>query len=265
MVLVTAWCCQAPSLYLLWAWPCFVLLTKPIDKAPNWFIGMASAYSNSLVQDWSMSTANTLEILQSCTKPLIYNDSVMFWLFSSSHDIQFSNQFVQCDIFQWQQSIYDSIWQPTENKLHLYQNAYHLIGSSLCSWLIKQAKTNAHFSEVFNCIMRSDECCRWPSIMRSDGCCRWPSIMRSDGCCRWPSIMQSYGWTPGPVFCLFIGVRSDYAQPITGQVTEVTWPVIGRAQPKLTPSRRQKTGPGLKAPHKVYNIGDASTQGGVYA
>ena len=49
---------------------------------------------------------------------------------------------------------------------------------------------------------------------------------------------------PGPVFCLLLGVSSDYAQPITGQVTEVTCPVIGWAQPELTPSKRQKTGPG---------------------
>ena len=49
---------------------------------------------------------------------------------------------------------------------------------------------------------------------------------------------------PGPVFCLLLGVSLDYAQPITGQVTEVTCPVIGRAQPELTPSKRQKTGPG---------------------
>ena len=49
---------------------------------------------------------------------------------------------------------------------------------------------------------------------------------------------------PGPVFCLLLGVSSDYAQPITGQVTEVTCPVIGRAQPELTPCKRQKTGPG---------------------
>ena len=48
----------------------------------------------------------------------------------------------------------------------------------------------------------------------------------------------------GPVFCLLLGVSSDYAQPITGQVNEVTCPVIGRAQPELTPSKRQKTGPG---------------------
>ena len=47
----------------------------------------------------------------------------------------------------------------------------------------------------------------------------------------------------GPVFCLLLGVSSDYAQPITGQVTEVTCPVIGWAQPELTPSKRQKTGP----------------------
>ena len=41
-----------------------------------------------------------------------------------------------------------------------------------------------------------------------------------------------------------LGLSSDYAQPITGQVTEVTYPVIGRAQPELTPGKRQKTGPG---------------------
>ena len=46
---------------------------------------------------------------------------------------------------------------------------------------------------------------------------------------------------PGPIFCLLLGVSSDYAQPITGQVTEVTCPVIGQAQPELTPSKRQKT------------------------
>ena len=51
---------------------------------------------------------------------------------------------------------------------------------------------------------------------------------------------------PGPVFCLLLGVSSDYAQPITVQVTEVTCPVIGRAQPELTPSKRQKTGPGFQ-------------------
>ena len=33
---------------------------------------------------------------------------------------------------------------------------------------------------------------------------------------------------PGPVFCLLLRVSSDYAQPIAGQVTEVTCPVIGR-------------------------------------
>ena len=55
----------------------------------------------------------------------------------------------------------------------------------------------------------------------------------------------------GPVFCLLLGVSSDYAQPITGQVTEVTCPVIGRAQPELTLSKRQKTGPGLASDDKV--------------
>ena len=45
---------------------------------------------------------------------------------------------------------------------------------------------------------------------------------------------------PGPIFCLLLRVSSDCAQPITGQVTEVTCPVIGWAQPELTPSKRQK-------------------------
>ena len=48
----------------------------------------------------------------------------------------------------------------------------------------------------------------------------------------------------GPVFCLSLGVSSGCAQPITGQVTSVTWPVIGSAQSELTLSKRQKTGPG---------------------
>ena len=57
-------------------------------------------------------------------------------------------------------------------------------------------------------------------------------------------IIEGIVWLwSGPVFCLLLGLSSDYAQPITGQVTEVTCPVIGRAQPELTPSKRQKTGP----------------------
>ena len=60
------------------------------------------------------------------------------------------------------------------------------------------------------------------------------------GTCWGSSLSEAY---PGPVFCLLLGVSSDFAQPITGQVTEVTCPVIGQAQPELTPSKRQKTGP----------------------
>ena len=48
---------------------------------------------------------------------------------------------------------------------------------------------------------------------------------------------------PRPVFCLLLRVNSGCARPITGQVTSVTWPAIGWAQPGLTPSKRQKTGP----------------------
>ena len=60
----------------------------------------------------------------------------------------------------------------------------------------------------------------------------------------WVATMKHVVTWPGPVFCLLLGVSSDYAQPITGQVTEVTCPVIGRAQPKLTMSKRQKSGAG---------------------
>ena len=33
----------------------------------------------------------------------------------------------------------------------------------------------------------------------------------------------------GPIFCLLLRVSSGYARPIAGQVTSVTWPVIGWA------------------------------------
>ena len=44
------------------------------------------------------------------------------------------------------------------------------------------------------------------------------------------SFYDYTGITAGPVFCLLFRVCSDYAQPITGQATEVTCPVIARAQ-----------------------------------
>ena len=66
----------------------------------------------------------------------------------------------------------------------------------------------------------------------------FPNILSVKSALIWVNIGS------GPIFCLLLGVSSDCAQPITGQVTEVTCPVIGRAQPELTPSKRQKTGPG---------------------
>ena len=47
--------------------------------------------------------------------------------------------------------------------------------------------------------------------------------------------------SPGSVFCLLLGVSSGFAQPITGQVTEASYPVTGRAHPEVTPSKTQKT------------------------
>ena len=51
---------------------------------------------------------------------------------------------------------------------------------------------------------------------------------------------------PGTVFCLLLRVSSGCARPITGQVTLVTWPVIGWALSELTPSKSKKMGPGLR-------------------
>ena len=45
----------------------------------------------------------------------------------------------------------------------------------------------------------------------------------------------------GPVCSPLLGVSSGCARPITGQVTSVTWPVIGWAHSELTLSKRQKT------------------------
>ena len=99
----------------------------------------------------------------------------------------------------------------------------------------------------------------WPSVTAQSGWPQWgdryvdwvdctiivtPVRERSDlltsltrcGCTAGVTHGREEQVWPGPVFCLLLGVSSDYAQPITGQVTEVTCPVIGRAQPELTPS-----------------------------
>ena len=60
----------------------------------------------------------------------------------------------------------------------------------------------------------------------------------------------------GPVLGVLLWVSLDFVQPITGQVTEVTCRVIGRSQPELTPSKRQKTHPLDRKSHgiSVYGI-----------
>ena len=75
-------------------------------------------------------------------------------------------------------------------------------------------------------------------------------------------IVQVY--TAGPVFCLLLWVSSDYAQPISlipeswFLIPEVTCPVIGRAQPELTLSKRLKRGPGPNASY-YYPSGSEAT------
>ena len=43
---------------------------------------------------------------------------------------------------------------------------------------------------------------------------------------KWVAVTWLKDRAPGLVFCLLLGVSSGCAQPITGQVTSVTWPVI---------------------------------------
>ena len=69
------------------------------------------------------------------------------------------------------------------------------------------------------------------------------------------SIQQSHLIPPqmrlarsGTIFCFLLGVSSGCAQPITGQVTEITCPVIGQAQPELTRSKRQIMAPWFMKP-----------------
>ena len=78
------------------------------------------------------------------------------------------------------------------------------------------------------------------------------SILSRLRCVNSLSIRRHYLWlclhvylNPFSVSCS--RVSSSCAQPITGQVTEVTCPVIGRAQPELTQSKWQKTGPDVAA------------------
>ena len=47
----------------------------------------------------------------------------------------------------------------------------------------------------------------------------------------------------GPIFCLLLGVSSDYSQPITGQVTEVTCPVIDQSTAWAYSEQETENGP----------------------
>ena len=59
----------------------------------------------------------------------------------------------------------------------------------------------------------------------------------------WVTAFKKRLWFAGFVFCLLLRVSPVCARPITGQVTSVTWYVIGWSKSELTLSKRQKTGP----------------------
>ena len=67
-----------------------------------------------------------------------------------------------------------------------------------------------------------------------------------------PRRTETLMFLTGVLFLILLGVSSGYAQPITGQLTEVTCPVIGGAQPELTPSKRQKTFPDPRSVQKLF-------------
>ena len=66
-----------------------------------------------------------------------------------------------------------------------------------------------------------------------------------------PLALLMINWT---CFLSLAGSKLSYAQPITGQVTEVTCPVIGRAQPELTPSKghRKQAESEITGVHRVF-------------
>ena len=80
LVQVMAWCCQARSHYLSQCWPRslspYGFTRSQWVKIRNFFclsisIFASNEYINGLVQACSNSSALTMEILQSCTKPSI--------------------------------------------------------------------------------------------------------------------------------------------------------------------------------------------------
>ena len=119
--------------------------------------------------------------------------------------------------------------------------------------LIKQAwweyynNTSLWLLMMFLCKFFSPQCAgsliyrRLIFTYHKPGPCQQGFLMPNTYSMNIKNLLSLIAETKGPVFCLLLGISSDYAQPITGQVTEVTCPVIGRAQPELTPSKRQKT------------------------
>ena len=83
-------------------------------------------YINGLVQDCSISIANTLEILQSCIKPSISTAmGLSCWLKSSGRNIR--DHFVNA-FSQWEMTLHCNVvshWLEAYTKWSLYQNMVH--------------------------------------------------------------------------------------------------------------------------------------------
>ena len=113
-------------------------------------------------------------------------------------------------------------------------------------WIKRQNIKTTHVPIIYEWLNEnSTQTCNTKTINGNN----WEVIIELSVLQHWEAI----GNISGPVFCLLLRVSSNYAQPITGQVTEVNCPVIGRTQPEPTRSKRQKTGPGWWV-HWVYDV-----------
>ena len=83
---------------------------------------------------------------------------------------------------------------------------------------------------IFVCVyvkMKRNVFCVWRILFLL---CTCICIFKSFTDIMWANVVSVWS---GTVLFLLLGESSDYAQPITGQVTEVTCPVVGRSQSNL--------------------------------
>ena len=120
----------------------------------------------------------------------------MFTFWNFAVDVQFNNSMVIEHVFLC--------------NVEIVMLSLHSSASGICYFLHNTAFKGAEFKPLFYCI---------PVLQ----------IVTKIGRVLIMLFFQFCIPCPVPVFCLLLGVSSGCAWPITGQVTSVSWPVIGRA------------------------------------